>query len=197
MRKRKITFKNCIDYNLHILKPKPNNDSQSDPLVNHSSSVINNFISGKSLNEETKDQNLKIFHLFNQIISFICKYESQLKANLDIPIKMSTLIKKRGREILNPDLKLKDVIKIIKWAEMMTSDNVVDQSILKNSQENFMQYVKLLDKQTKLRKELKTIPSIAFGVEELKPFSIDEFKECMDKIKKLKSKYTEIISQVE
>ena len=152
-------------------------------------------ISGKHMNDETKEQNFKIFHILNDIISFICKYESRIKANLDIPIKMSTLIKQKGREILNPDLKLKDIQKIIRWSGMMISDDIVDHDFLRNS--DFIQYVQLLDKQAKLRKELKSIPSIAFGVEELRSFNLAEFKDCLDKTKRLKSKYEKLVKNSE
>ena len=97
----------------------------------------------------------KTFVFFNTIISFIAKYRSRIKSNLDIVIKMSNLIKANGREILNADLRLEDIQKLVKWSKLMTCQDAIDEVVFKSPSGTFLQYVQLLVKQVKLKRELK------------------------------------------
>ena len=68
---------------------------------------------------------------------------------------MSELIRANGREILNSDLRLEDIQKLVKWSKLMTCQDAIDEVVFKSPSGTFLQYVQLLVKQNKLKKELK------------------------------------------
>eukprot|EP00347_Sterkiella_histriomuscorum_P004756 403359225 len=181
----------------------------------HTKDVINNFLavlcirdqenlsigSSGGLVKPNKTKREQIFEELNTMIGFTKRLEFQIKKCIDTPIKMFKILKAvqnkqnpYGKEYLNEDLKQEDLNKIAKYTQALTTNpfNLVEFQLLTLNFNEFVHTVQLLESQKALYFELKQQPLLREGFEEIQPFDINDFKEYVDKARKIYQKIRQI-----
>lgn len=149
-----------------------------------------------------------IFEELNTLVAYTKRLEFQLKECIDIPLKMFKILKLQSKSnnknssnssnsntnnsstFLNEDLKKDDFNKIMKYAHSfgVSSFDLVEYQLLPINLNEFLHVASILDGQKLLQKEFKELPLIREGIEEIYPFDTAEFKEFLEKAKKMHSK---------
>ncbi|CDW78932.1 UNKNOWN [Stylonychia lemnae] len=178
----------------------------------HTKESIANFLSvlcprdqensnqGSSGGASTKTQKTKreqIFEELNTMIGFTKRLEFQIRKCLDTPIKLFKIIRSSqtkqhpyGKDLLSDDLKQDDLNKIYKYTQNLTGNpfTLVDFHLADANLNELIHSIQLLDQQKLLQKELLMQPLIREGFEEIQPFDMNEFKDYVEKVKKINNK---------
>ena len=166
-------------------------------------------------NPNLKTKREQIFEELNQMIAYMKRLEFEIKRLLDTPVKMFKIllskVKFYSNQVQNPniamqlvkdqylseDMKQDDFGKIIKFANQLSLNFPldIDSPGMQNlNVTDFINALQLLEhqKQGQIYKELMQMPLIRENFEEIQPFDISEFKEYLEKVRKLHLKVRQI-----
>jgi len=117
----------------------------------------------------------------------------QLETILDTPIKISQLIKSKGKKLFSDDLKIETQTKLFKYINLMVKQDFISNHLTTIPTNELINAVRLLESQTPLIEELKKQqPLILLGIDEIVFLNEEEFKEILDKWKKLSAEMNDL-----
>lgn len=89
------------------------------------------------------------------LIKDSCLNQLQLETILDTPIKLSQLIKNKGKKLLNDDIKLDNQVKLLKYVNIMVKSDFISNQLINIPFSEIIYAIKTLENQKNLINELK------------------------------------------
>lgn len=134
-------------------------DLKSNKIYSEYQSSFNDFLTHlhKENKKNPKGENVrKMIHL----IKDSCINQLQIETILDTPIKLSQLIKNKGKKLLNDDLKLEAQTKLLKFVNALIKADFITNGLSTFPLEELVSGIKMLESQKNLVAELKYLKKI-------------------------------------
>ncbi len=129
-------------------------DLKSNKIYSEYQNSFNDFMTNLCKENKTnpKGENVrKMIHL----IKDSCINQLQIETILDTPIKLSQLIKNKGKKLLNEDLKLDSQTKLLKLVNALIKADFITNGLSNFPLDELIGGVKMLENQKNLVAELK------------------------------------------